>query len=83
MGWRRFEKGRRTGIPGIDQEAYTVVNKIREEFRSVVHSVAVQGKGLVDLHVAALECQFRFGTQSSFVPGVIHPRVDPPHLTIA
>ncbi len=82
--WLSDAKAERlTSVARIYQEFDAIVNEVRKEDSTVMHSIALHGKGLVDLHVARLELEVGVDTKSRFVLRLVHPGVDPLHLLIA
>lgn len=70
-------------VAGVDEEPDAVVDELCEERRGVVHAVALQQEGLVDLEVAGHELDRRVRADSGFDFRVVHPCLDPAHLLVA
>ena len=81
--WTYDEVAHHIRIPRIYEQAHAILDKVGQEGRAVVRTVALERERLVHLHVAAFKIARRVDAECALHRGLVHPRLDPAHLLVA
>lgn len=73
----------RTGVTSIHEETNAIVDEFWKKGSGIASAVTLQGKRLVDFHVAVLEFDIRINAEGYLILGVVHPNCNMVHFRVA